>query len=289
MRAWVGSLGCVGAAAGLLFAGVACAQAPVGREPAVAPSYSVERSAVLAVSGPGEESYSIMVAWPAGDPPPSGWPVLYVLDGEDNFAIFALTARRLAKAGRRSGIAPGVVVGIGAGPLPRRVRDYTPPVPGYHIPAGRPAAGMSTGGSEAFLDLLEKRVMPLVRQRWRIDAARETLAGHSFGGLLAIHALLTRPALLDRVVAVSPSFWFGDGFPAREAATAAGPRRGGLLIVTGGQEQGAADAADAFIAALPRGSLDHVRHVDLPGQSHGGTMLAAASETIGEAFGTERP
>src|SRR3546814_8135199 len=87
---------------------------------------------------------ALPIPWPEGDPPSSGWPVLYVLDGEDNFAAFAVAARRLARAGARSGIAPGIVVGIGAGPLARRVRDYTPELPDYRIPAGKPAAGLET-------------------------------------------------------------------------------------------------------------------------------------------------
>jgi len=60
-------------------------------------------------------------------------------------------------------------------PLPRRTRDYTPATPGWTIPANRPASGMATGGAEAFLDFVERRVQPLVRQRWPVDRSRETL------------------------------------------------------------------------------------------------------------------
>src|SRR3546814_1184451 len=110
-----------------------------------------------------------------------------------------ISARRLARAGARSGIAPGIVVGIGAGPLARRVRDYTPALPDYRIPAGKPAAGLKTGGASAFLDFLQRSVMPVIEARWHIDRRRETLVGHSFGGLLGVHAWLTRPALFDHV------------------------------------------------------------------------------------------
>jgi predicted alpha/beta superfamily hydrolase len=41
-----------------------------------------------------------MARWPAAS---GGWPVLWLLDGEDNFAIAAMTARRLTKAGRARG------------------------------------------------------------------------------------------------------------------------------------------------------------------------------------------
>lgn len=278
----------IGSGVSLIVGMPACAQpAPSGKHHEVQP-YSLGHSAVLHVDAPGGEDYPVMVAWPDSDPPPSGWPVLYVLDGEDNFATFALAARRFARAGERSGIMPGVVVGIGAGPLARRVRDYTPPTPGYRIPAGQPAAGLKTGGSEAFLDVLENRIMARVRQDWRVDQTRETLAGHSFGGLAAIHILLTRPAMFDRIVAVSPSFWFGDGLLTREAIKAGNAPRGTLTIMSGGLEKDADSASEAFAAtcrkALPDARIG--RHL-LPGQSHGATMLAALPQIIAVAFGAE--
>lgn len=287
MFAFRRSLLLAGVGGGLLLGGAAVAQAVSGQDAALLQPYTLERSAVVDLPGSGGENYSIMVAWPEGDPPASGWPVLYVLDGEDNFATFALTARRLARAGARSGIAPGIVVGVGAGPLERRVRDYTPAIPGYRIPAGKPAAGLETGGAETFLDFLERDVMPMVHKRWKVDQNRETLVGHSFGGLLALDAMLTRPAMFDRAVAVSPSFWFGDGFLAREAARKRQVPGGSVLIATGEQETGAAGAAQAFIDALPRSATAGIRRIDLPGQSHGSTMLAALPRAISEAFGKE--
>lgn len=280
--------GIIGIAAGLAASVPTHAQPVMEDRTAEARPYSLERSAVFDVEAAGGESYAVMVAWPEGDAPASGWPVLYLLDGEDNFAIFALTARRLARARERSGIEAGIVVGIAAGPLARRVYDYTPPVAGYAIAPGRPAAGLPTGGAESFLDMLETRVMAQVRRRWPVDTHRETLAGHSFGGLLAIHAMLTRPAMVDQVVAVSPSLWFGDGLLMREAAAAVGT--GPIRIFTGEKEQGAADAAEAFATVRrTRPGAEPIRAVELAGQSHGGTMLAAATQTIAAAFGTKVP
>src|SRR3546814_458725 len=141
-------LGLLGAAVGgSLLSDGACAQAGAAQNDSLLRPYTLERSDVIDLVGRGGETYSIFITWPEGDPPSSGWPVLYVLDGEDNFAAFAVAARRLARAGARSGIAPGIVVGIGAGPLARRVRDYTPELPDYRIPAGKPAAGLETGGA----------------------------------------------------------------------------------------------------------------------------------------------
>lgn len=288
MRSWMKFALLGAAASGSLLASASGAQASARNDVVLNP-YTLERSDVIDLAGPAGETYSIMIAWPDGDPPSSGWPVLYVLDGEDNFAAFTVAARRLARAGARSGIVPGIVVGISAGPLTRRVRDYTPAIQDYRIPAGKPAAGLETGGAPTFLDFLERSVMPVIATRWRIDRRRETLVGHSFGGLLGAHAALTRPALFDHVVAVSPSFWFGEGFLTRDAATASGASRGTLLILTGGREDGAVSAAKAFIGALPNGALERVDHIDLPGQTHGATMLAALPQALSRAFGPKVP
>ena len=46
-----------------------------------------------------------------------------------------------------------------------------------------------------------------------------TLIGHSFGGLLAVHALLTRPDVFDAYIAISPSLQWDDQRLALEAAS----------------------------------------------------------------------
>ena len=258
---------------------------PVLKEPLAATPYTLSNSVEQIVHAENGEAYRVMIAWPEGPPPHAGYPVLYVLDGEDNFAIAALTARRLGGAGARIGIREGIVVGIAAGPLPRRTRDYTPATPGWTIPANRPASGMATGGAEAFLDFVERQVKPLVRQRWQVDRSRETLLGHSFGGLLALHVAFTRPAMFGGVVAVSPSLWFGDGLIAREATVASRSPR--ILIAEGD----GATASPAELAGLLNGGekLGRAHFLALPGQSHGTTMLAAMSPAIRFAFsGVER-
>src|SRR5690606_37184280 len=91
-----------------------------------------------------------------------------------------------------------------------RIYDYTPEVPGYAIPEGWPAHGLQTGGGDAFLDALENELRPLIASQWSIDPERQTLAGHSFGGLLAIHALDTGRSF-SAYAAIRPSLWFGAG------------------------------------------------------------------------------
>lgn len=273
----------------------ASAAGPQGAEPPVEAlrPYSMPRTAMFDVRSATGDVYSVMVAWPDAPPPVGGWPVLYLLDGEDSFPVAVPTARRLARAGARSGVSEGLVVAIAAGPLTRRVRDYTPPIAGYAIPAGQPASGIETGGADAFLDMLAGQVMPAVRKRWPVDEKRETLLGHSFGGLLALHAMLSRPAMFDAAVAISPSLWFGDGLIEREIGqgpAVPGPRR---LLVAEGDERAPADArSHSSASAIVQRLQENVPAMEssflhLPGQSHGTTFLAGLASAIRFAF--ERP
>lgn len=267
--------------------GLALLLSPAAALPAAGEPWQLARSEVEQVIAPDGHAYRVLIAWPEGAPPAEGWPVLWVLDGEDNFVIAALTARRLSRAGARSGIAPGLIVAIDSGSLARRILDYTPAVPGYAISQGWPAHGYPTGGAEAMLDLIEHRIAPHLARRWRIDSARQTLLGHSFGGLLALHALFTgRP--FD-VAAISPSLWFGRDYVAGSERGMARPAAArSALIASGDAERGpdgeSGAAAEALAARLAERGVD-ARYLALGGQTHGTTMLAAMGEAVRLAFG----
>jgi len=260
---------------GLALAATLAAAAPVAAEP-----WTLENSHAETIEASNGRPYRVLVAWPEGEPPASGWPVLWLLDGEDNFAPAALTARRLAGAGARTGIEPGLVVGIESEALAQRVYDYTPETPGYAIPEGLPAHGLQTGGGDTFLDALENELRPLVASRWSIDPERQTLAGHSFGGLLAIHALDTRRSF-SAYAAISPSLWFGDG-----EWTAGGDPDARLFLARGTEERAFAPAdAVQSLAERRHAARLPVEYSALEGHGHGTTMLAAMAAVIKTAFG----
>lgn len=254
--------------------------------------WQLERSTVLSLRAADGHAYRVMVAWPDGPPPPGGWPVLWVLDGEDNFAIAALTSRRLAGAGARGGVDQGLVVAVESGSLARRVLDYTPASPGWSIPARAPASGLPTGGADAFLAFLRERAMPAIAARWSCNSARQTLMGHSFGGLLALHAL-AKGGPWQRYVAVSPSLWFGDGLASRELAQARIPASTRLFLA-GGDAEGAPRPSGGqtdlprLAAELTQRGVDTKLRI-LPGIGHGGTMLAAMTDAITTAFSPQTP
>ncbi|GIQ63876.1 hypothetical protein PACILC2_24440 [Paenibacillus cisolokensis] len=75
-------------------------------------------------------SYQIMVAAPAEDPPPSGFPVIYLLDANSVFGTVVEAVRLQGGRPDKTGVVPAVVVGIGyptERPFsPDRYYDYTP-------------------------------------------------------------------------------------------------------------------------------------------------------------------
>jgi predicted alpha/beta superfamily hydrolase len=152
------------------------------------------KSAVL-----GEER-TILVRTPAGyDRNNVKYPVLYMTDGDAHIGHTSSTIEFLTRNGRMSDM---IVVGI---TNTDRTRDLTPTKG-----TGNNAAQFATaGGADNFLKFIETEVIPQIEKSYRVQPYR-ILAGHSFGGLFAIHALITRPELFNSYVAVSPSLQWGD-------------------------------------------------------------------------------
>jgi hypothetical protein len=140
--------------------------------------------------------------------------VLYMTDAETQFAHTATTVDFLARNGR---IPPLIVVGVGN---TQRTRDLTPRgtwLLGAQENARVPIAG--GGGADRFLDFFEQELIPHVEKQWRTERWR-LFAGHSFGGLFALHALTTRGHLFESYIAVSPSLAWEGGAPIEALAAA---------------------------------------------------------------------
>lgn len=74
------------------------------------------------------------------------------------------------------------------------------------IPGQDPATQPSTqAGADDFLDFIKENLRPFVHAQFpNVTLTRDALYGHSLGGRLAIHALLSRPGLFDTYIAASP-------------------------------------------------------------------------------------
>jgi len=70
-------------------------------------------------------------------------------------------------------------------------------------------ANPTSGGGDHFLDFIQKELMPQIEKRYRTSCYR-VFAGHSLGGLMVIHTLITRPDLFQAYIAVSPSLQWNE-------------------------------------------------------------------------------
>lgn len=154
----------------------------------------------------------IFIAWPLQPAPPGGYPVLYTLDGNALFPLFAQLARNHAARPDSAQSSPPVIVGLGyatdkAYDMDGRARDYTPAMAENTAPAS--GSGPS-GGADRFLDFLEHDLQPWLMRQLPVNPQRQILFGHSYGGLLTLYALFTRTHMFQDYIAASPSIWWGN-------------------------------------------------------------------------------
>ncbi|WP_172425153.1 alpha/beta hydrolase [Vandammella animalimorsus] len=270
-------------------------------EPATLPQ---ARQHLLASQATGRR-YRIQVSR-IGPRPPGGYPVLYVLDGDAMFPVAAMAALGMAMRADENGIAPMLLVGVGyegGGLLDEQARaeDYTPPAPDLSNTGDRRA--LRQGGAERFLQFLHRELQPAVAQAYPVDAGRQALLGHSYGGLFALYALLQGSPGWQTYIASSPSIWWNQGhihqlraqFAARQAQrTAHAPRW--LQLSIGEYEQtpsplidaqsprarmmqqrGQVDQARQFVQALQRDAVPQlsIRFQHYPQATHATAALHA--------------
>lgn len=171
--------------------------------------------------------HRIFVHVPPGDAPEGGWPILYMVDGNAVIATAVDAVRVQSCYPSGTNVAPGMVVAIGYptdgayDPL-RRSWDLSPPPGQAYPPFNKDGPEVRTGGGEGFLRFIEDDLKPLLESRFPIDRDRQTLFGHSFGGLFALYALCRRPRAFRTWVAVSPAISWEDSVIAgiRDTVTA---------------------------------------------------------------------
>jgi predicted alpha/beta superfamily hydrolase len=245
-------------------------------------------------SADGQRHYRLWIGQPNRPAPAAGYPVLWMLDG--NAALGALGSEQLGKLA--AGQAP-LLVAVGYQTDQRieragRTYDYTPALPGQ-AEQRDPLTGQPSGGVEAFFDLLSQRMRPMVAAVAPIDLQRQTLWGHSYGGLAVLHALFTRPAEFTDYAAASPSLWWHDGAIVREAQglqQRLGGSRPRLVLMRGADESSnprAAVKGDAerpareLVADLAKVPGLQVRFERFDGLGHG-PMLPASLKSVIEGM-----
>jgi len=188
-------------------------------------SYEMADTEVWTVPDPASHrDYQVFVALPPSyrSQPARRFPVLYVTDADYAFPVVRRIALRLN--GEGPAIEEFILVGLsyarGEDGMESRRRDYTP-APGAPADAGPTPRGQAA----AYQEYLRDQVLPFVAGRYRTDEGRRLFLGHSYGGLLGAHILLTDPQLFAGYIIGSPSFWYDHhDMLGREAAYATSHR-----------------------------------------------------------------
>ncbi|QBX68296.1 alpha/beta hydrolase [Serratia quinivorans] len=252
----------------------------IGVTVADSPSPDYQFSDLPITSADGQRRYRIRIAQPRIAPPTAGYPVVYLLDG--NAVLMELNASLLARLAAQK--QPPVLVLLSYDNDLRidakgRSQDYTP----------------ANGGADAFLKLIESQIKPAVAAKVAINSQRQTLWGHSYGGLFVLHTLLTQPTAFQNYVAVEPSLWWGKGFILQEAQRVIERHpaiSAHLWLWTGGgekmrsappnikQQPLPADAAQRLAERLATLNGLKVDFREWPGLDHGGMFNAAIAPAL---------
>jgi predicted alpha/beta superfamily hydrolase/glyoxylase-like metal-dependent hydrolase (beta-lactamase superfamily II) len=158
--------------------------------------------------------YQVFVALPESYRSSSRrYPVLFVTDAAYGFPVTRGIAQRLAKhAGLEEAIVVGLSYARGDSAVYSRRRDYTPSVPrSQRYESDTPGRAAAFGEAQAYAGFIADDVFPLIASRYRADMHRKIFVGHSYGSLLGLQLLLTRPKTFEHYILGSPSLWFDRG------------------------------------------------------------------------------
>jgi predicted alpha/beta superfamily hydrolase len=217
------------------------------------------------------ETRTILVRTPASYAGTRAYPVLYMTDGDRQIGHTAAVVDFLAREGRMPEV---IIVGINN---TDRTRDLTPTKLEAFGGNGQQFPTATSGGAGRFLDFIATEVIPYVEKNYRTQPYR-VLAGHSFGGLFAMHAFLTRPALFNGAIAVSPTLTWDDRYVYRKATewVKSAPNRPATLVVSVGNEGQELDREfDALKALLQKSGPKSLAFeaIRFPDEDHGSVVL----------------
>lgn len=177
----------------------------------------------------------------------------------------------------------------------RRLNDYTAPLLDPPPRQWRELAKYRSGARKEFLDFLVGPLRTEIASRFRIDPDRQSLFGHSLGGLFALYALYERPQAFHSIVAASPSMeWNEQGilederaFTARLTGGTIG-RTSRLMVVVGDRDtDDDPEPARALVDRLDQlsGRGLRVRLRRYPDEIHVSVPARSVTDTLRFAFG----
>lgn len=206
------------------------------------------------------------------------YPVLYMTDGDAQMTHTVATVEFLARNAR---IPEMIVVGISN---TDRTRDLTPTRASLPNLRTLPTAG----GADRFLSFIETELIPYVEKNYRTSPYR-VFAGHSFGGLFAIHSLYARPDLFQARIAVSPTLTWDDNLPEKRFEEFARNNRDAkstLFFSVGEEGQALDEAYERFRKLLAQRAPKNLTwdSMYLKGEDHGSVVLLTHYHGLRKVF-----
>lgn len=231
--------------------------------------------------------YRIMVSLP-GSYDTSGdgtrYPVLYTVDGQWHFPIAQAAIGGLYyDRGARESIVVGITwMGDEDNANRLRVEDFTPT--NTDSPPG-------SGKADKYLDFLQFELIPYMAENYRTSDDR-TLSGSSFGGLLTLYCLFTRPSVFTDYLASTPAIWWDEGAIRKFQKTFSEKelRSPARLYVARGEMEYAQTGIDAFVDEL---KAENYRNLEIEfdvikGAGHGGLNPEAFTRGVQYIFKKKR-
>ncbi|WP_017473275.1 alpha/beta hydrolase [Amphibacillus jilinensis] len=213
-------------------------------------SYTIPHTKQFTLRSQTKENYQVFISVPTSEPPEDGYPVLYVLDGNAFFGTVVEAVNVQSRKPDKTGVCPIVVVGIGYQTdqpfSDQRFYDYTLTEHNQFM-ANRPDGSPwpKQGGARLFLEFIEQELKPTIQERCFINLKRQTLFGHSLGGLFTLYALLSMSSTFSYFAAGSPSIHWNQTLLADYQQRFQG--RGERLLITVGERE----------REHPSGMVDH--------------------------------
>jgi uncharacterized protein len=200
-------------------------------------------------------------------------PVLYLTDGPGHINEIGSTIDFLVDNGR---MPPLIVVGIAN---TDRTRDLTPTHADMKNADGTIEALPTSGGGDRFFDFIQNELFAEIDRRYR-TAPYRIFAGHSLGGLMAIHILTSRPDMFQAYIAVSPSLWWDDQHTLHQAQqffAAHADLNKTLFFSLGGEGRDMQDGFEQLQKTLTAKAPKDFRwdSARYPDETHGSTVLRA--------------
>jgi len=132
------------------------------------------------------------------------YPVVYVLDGDDNFNTVVSITEHM----EQSGLCPPIIV-VGIVPI-ERLSELTT--------ATDKELPNVVGNGDKFMSFVENELIPYIDTNYPTTTYK-ILIGHSLGGLTVINTLLNHPNWFNAYVSLEASLWYNHKKPVEEAKT----------------------------------------------------------------------